>query len=156
MVGFDGYKKIKGTKIHAAVAEGSLPIAVAIGSGREHKGRKLIPLMESISIKTEHKGRPSKRPDEVYADSKYDMPLVKIYLDGKHVKAKTPSRSKKRRGRPREFDKASYIGVRYKVDRFFGRLENFKRIAMRYERRAKVFLGVIYIACIMILWRILK
>ena len=129
---------------------------MAIGSGREHEGRKLIPLMESISIKTEQKGRPRKRPDEVYADSKYDMPLVKIYLDKKHVKAKIPSRSKKRRGRPRGFDKARYNGVRYNVERFFGWLENFKRITMRYEKRAKVFLSLIYIACIMILWRVLK
>jgi len=113
--------------------------------------------MESISIKTEQKGRPRKRPDEVYADSKYDMPLVKIYLDKKHVKAQIPSLSKKRRrGRPRGFDKARYNGVRYNVERFFGWLENFKRIAMRYERRAKVFLGLIYVACIMILWRVLK
>lgn len=38
LVGFDGHKKIKGTKIHAAVTRNSLPVAVAIGSAREHEG----------------------------------------------------------------------------------------------------------------------
>jgi hypothetical protein len=38
----------------------SLPVAVMIGSAREHEGRKLISLMESVG--TTGKGRPRKRP----------------------------------------------------------------------------------------------
>ena len=46
MIGFDGHKRIKVTKVHAAVTEESLPVAVMVGLAREHEGRKLIPLME--------------------------------------------------------------------------------------------------------------
>jgi len=61
----------------------SLPVTVIIGSGREHEGRKLIPLMESIRIRPgRRRGRPRKRPSVLHADTKYDMPLNRFYLDG--------------------------------------------------------------------------
>lgn len=40
LIGFDAHKKVNGTKIHAAVNEESAPIAVTIGKGSEHEGRK--------------------------------------------------------------------------------------------------------------------
>lgn len=50
----------------------SLPVAVAMGPGNAHEGRKLIPIMESIGIK-HGKGRPRKRPNVLYADTKYNI-----------------------------------------------------------------------------------
>lgn len=38
-VGFDGLKRVEETKVHAAVTEGSLPVVMRVGSGREHGGR---------------------------------------------------------------------------------------------------------------------
>ncbi len=96
LVGFDGHKRIKGTKVHAVVTEQSLPVAVAIGSGREHEGRKLIPIIESISVKGE-RGRPRKRPRTLFADTKYDMPLNRFYLDGKRIRSQTPDHPNKNR-----------------------------------------------------------
>ncbi|MEM4312393.1 MAG: hypothetical protein QXX95_08400 [Nitrososphaerales archaeon] len=78
-------KRIKGTKIHAVVTELSLPVNVSIGSGREHEGRKLIPVMESISIKYGRRGRPRKRPQVLYADTKYNMPINRFYLKRKQI-----------------------------------------------------------------------
>lgn len=131
-----------------------------IGSAREHEGRKLIPLMESISIKPEGtQGRPRKRPKTVYADTKYAMPLNRFYLDKKHVRSQIPdlpNKTRKRPGRPRVFDRATYHGIRYNVERFFSWLENFKKIAVRYERIPQMFLALIYIVCILVLWRVLK
>ena len=114
--------------------------------------------MESVNIKPESsKGRPRKRPKTVYADTKYGTPLVRFYLDGKQIKSQIPSTVKKRRvGRPRDFDKQAYNKVRYSVERSFSWLKNFKKLAVRYERGASVFLGLIQIACVMILWRVLK
>jgi Transposase DDE domain len=56
MIGYDGHKGIKGTKVHAVVTHDSLPIAIAIGRGNEHEGRKLIPLLNSISIRKAWQG----------------------------------------------------------------------------------------------------
>ena len=127
-----------------------------ISSARIHEGSKLIPLMESISIMTGR--RPRKRPRTVYADTKYAMPLNRFYLDRRQIKSQIPDNptKMKRPGRPRGFDKETYHGVRYNVERFFGWIENYRKIAVRYERISRMFLALIYLACILILWRVLK
>ena len=131
-------------------------MTVAIGPGDEHESRKLISLMESIKIKSK-KGRPRKRPKKVYADTKYGTPLIRFYLDKKHIKSQIPSSTKKRRpGRPRIFDEATYKKTRSNIERFFGWLKNFKKLTLRYERLARVFLAFILVACFLILWRVLK
>ncbi len=50
MIGYDGHKKIEGTKIHAAVTEGSLPVTVMISAANIHEGTKLIPLIHEIHL----------------------------------------------------------------------------------------------------------
>jgi hypothetical protein len=81
----------------------SLPVAVVTGPANQHEGRKLIPVMESISVK-HGRGRPRRRPKVLYADTKYNMPLNKFYLDDKHVKSQMPDKpgKKKRAGRKTE------------------------------------------------------
>ncbi len=128
-----------------------------ISAANIHEGTKLIQLMESISIETGR--RPRKRPKTVYADTKYATPLNRFYLDGNQIRSQIPdppTKTKKRPGRPRRFDKERYHGVRYNVERFFGWLENYRKIAVRYERMPLTFLALIHLACIRILWRVLK
>lgn len=138
------------------VTRESLPVAVAIGSGREHEGRKLIPLMESIRIRLgRRRGRPRKRPKVLFADTKYDMPLNRFYLDGKRIKSQikeNPSR-KKRPGRPRLFDRGLYNSVRSMIERFFAWMKSFRRIIIRYDRLPSTYLGFVQLGCILILLR---
>ena len=94
LIGFDAHKKVNRTKIHAVVNEESAPIAVTIGKGSEHEGRKLIPLMKSISIR-HGKGRPRKNPRRVYGDTKYSMDLNRFYLDKRKIRSQIPSMAKK-------------------------------------------------------------
>ena len=130
---------------------------MAIGKGSEHEGRKMIALMRSISIVRYGKGRPRKNPKRVYADTKYSMVLIRFYLDKRKIRSQIPSMAKKRRsGRPRLLGRATYKKVRYTVERFFAWTENFGKLTVRYERLAVTFLGLIHIACIVILWRVLR
>lgn len=139
------------------VTRNSLPVAVAIGSAGEHEGRRLIPLMESISIKPEKRGRPRKRPNAVYADTKYSMPLNRFYLSKKRVDYQIPSTEKKRkRGRPKNLDRTTYHSVRYTIERFFGWMKAFRSIIIRYERLVATYFGFVHLACITLYLRILK
>jgi hypothetical protein len=130
-------------------------VAVTIGSGREHEGRKLIPIMESISIKQGKKGKPRKRPKILYADTKYNMPLNIFYLDGKRIKSQMPevSTKKRRRGRPRLLVKTLYNKVRSMIERFYSWMKVFRKIIIRYERLSSTYLGFVQLGCIMILLR---
>jgi len=42
---------------------------------------------------------------------------------------------------------------RWKVERLFAWLQNFRRIVVRYERVAENFLGMLHVACSLILLR---
>jgi transposase len=153
MIGYDGHHRKKGTKLHVCVTPASLPVSVAIGRGNEHESRRLIPLMEAISVEPP-RGRPRKRPERVHADTNYDTFLVRLYLQRRHVRANIPSRSKKKRpGRPRTFDKQALRKTRYTVERFFSWIKSFRRIDTRYDRLASSFMGFIHIACSLILMR---
>jgi transposase len=136
----------------------SLPIAVAMGPGNAHEGRRLIPVMESISVKGESRGRPRKRPLILYADTKYNMPLYKFYLDAKKIRSQMPEPSTKKKspGRPRTFDKSAYNHVRSMIERFNGWIKAFRRVAIRYDRLPQVYMGFVHLACIMVHLRILQ
>lgn len=136
----------------------SLPVAVVIGPGNAHEGRRLIPVMESISVKHDGRGRPRKRPKVLYADTKYNMPLNKFYLDGRNIRSQMPevSTKKRRQGRPRAFDKSAYNHVRSMIERFNGWIKAFRRVAIRYDRLPQVYMGFVHLACIMVYLRILQ
>jgi transposase len=138
------------------VTRDSLPVAVTIGSAREHEGRRLIPLMESIRI-ANATGRPRKRPETVYADTKYAMPLNRFYLAKKRIGYQIPSRERRMKpGRPKRLDRVMYHRVRYTVERFFAWVKAFRRIMIRYERVSAVYSGFVHLACITLHLRILK
>jgi len=42
---------------------------------------------------------------------------------------------------------------RYKVERLFASLQNFRRLVVRYEDHLENFLGVVHLGCILILLR---
>ena len=156
LVGFDGHKRIKGTKIHAIATKDSFPVAVTIGSAREHDDRKLIPLMESISVRREEKGRPKKRPKSLFGDSKYGMPLNIFYLVKKGVRAQIPKVGKRRPGRPRLLDKQDYRNTRSMIARFFSWIKALRRVVIRYDRLTSTYMGFVNLACIIIYLRILQ
>ncbi|MDG7016207.1 MAG: transposase [Nitrososphaerota archaeon] len=134
-----------------------LPVAVEMGQGNAHEGRKLPSIMESIGIR-HGVGRPRKRPKVLYADTKYNMPLNKFYLDGKHVRSQMPDPpgKKKRPGRPRAFDKQAYNRVRSMIERFNGWIKAFRRVATRFDRLPQVYMGFVHLACIMVHLRVLQ
>ena len=112
--------------------------------------------MQSIRVEHRGRGRPRKNPKRIYADTKYSMALNRFYLDKRKIVSQIPSREEKRTGRPRLFDRATYKKVRYTVERFFAWTENFRKLTIRYERLAETFSGLFHVACIMILWRVLR
>lgn len=153
-VGFDGHKRIKGSKIHATVTPSSLPVAIGLGPGDEHESRKLFPLLKSIRIRGTR--RPRCRSKRVYADTKYNTPLVMMYLAARSIAARIKERSNRKRrrpGRPRMFDNEAYSRIRSRVERFFAWMKSFRRIQIRYERLASTYHGFLQLGCVMILMR---
>jgi transposase len=58
------------------------------------------------------------------------------------------------RGRPKRFKQLDYK-FRRSVEKAFAWLTSFKRLALRYEIKEKSFIGLLYLASSLILWRVL-
>ncbi|MCZ2343875.1 MAG: IS5 family transposase [Bacteroidales bacterium] len=91
-----------------------------------------------------------RRPAAVIADKGYDSDDFVASLNAKGIEAVIPSR--KNRKEPRAYDKALYK-ERNKAERGFNLLKQYRRVATRYEKRSRNFLGMVLAASIIILPR---
>jgi len=83
------------------------------------------------------------------ADRGYDSDWFRDGLADRGIEPCIPSR--KNRRRPIDYDTRRYK-QRNRVERMFGRLKDWRRIATRYDRCAHTFMSAICIAATVIFW----
>ena len=100
----------------------------------------------------QRRGRPKTRPKEVVADKAYDKWLFREKLRWRGIHPCIPERrgKKPRPGPPVQLD--SYR-LRWHVERSYAWLQNFRRLAVRYERSARMFEAFVLVAFILICLR---
>jgi len=83
---------------------------------------------------------PDCRPEKAIADKGYDSEEIRESLKAEGMKPVIPVRSNavvKRR-----LDKAAYA-ERNRIERFIGKLKQFRRIATRYDKLAEAFMAFV-------------
>ena len=117
--------------------------------GRCHDVTRALAAVESIQI-----GCLRRRPRGLAADKGYDSRGFRKYLSMRGIRHSIPERKKAKRrpGRPPAYHR-DLSSNRWKVERFFAWLDNFRRLATRFERLCMMHLGFIQLACVMILLR---
>ena len=126
------------TKIHILVDALGNPIEFILTGGQEADVTQAGPLMEGHQA------------DAAIADTAYDSDAVVATAKRQGAEAVIPSR--KNRKVPRDYDKHLYK-ERKKVEWFISLLKQYRRVATRYEKTARNFLGFVHVASIMILLR---
>jgi transposase len=86
--------------------------------------------------------------EAIIADRGYDADWVIDLIERKGSEAVIPPRSH-RSAKPRAFDAALHR-ERYRVEFFFNRLKQFRRVATRYENTARNYLAMVHIGCLRI------
>jgi len=131
-----------------AVADRSgLPIAVCIESASPHEVTLVERTLDSSFLE--------ERPERLIGDKAYDSdPLDKRLAEERGIELIAPNIRRSNRktysqdGRPlRRYRR------RWKIERLFSWLYNFRRIVTRYEYHAVNFLGFVQLGCIVILLR---
>ncbi len=90
-------------------------------------------------------GRPRKRPEKLHADKGYDFGRCRRALRKRGIKARIA-----RRG----IDSSERLGRhRWVVERTLSWLNRFRRLKVRYERRADVHQAFLELGCALICWR---
>ena len=122
-----------------------LPVACGIASASPHE----VTLVEE----TIDNGFLEYAPDRLIGDKAYDSNgLDERLLEERGVELIAPHLSTRKRktqdGRP-----LRRYRHRWKVERLFAWLQNYRRLITRHERHAENFLGFVHLGCICILLR---
>ena len=87
--------------------------------------------------------------DVLIADRGYDSDWFRAALESRDIEPCIPGR--KGRKTPVEYDENRYR-QRNLIERMFGKLKDWRRIATRYDRCAHTFMSAICIAATVIFW----
>jgi transposase len=123
------------TKIHAASLDENMAVVIELTPGQASDCAQFDSLYEAL---------PEENVLEFAAlDKGYDTNAIRARLSLDGIEPVIPGRSN--RIEPIVYDKNKYTR-RNRVERFFNKLKQFRRIATRYEKHAFTFLAVIHIA----------
>lgn len=142
------------TKVHALVDGGVHPVALLLSPGQAGDNPRLVPLLDALA-------ESGYRPEHLLADKAYSHPSTRRELRRRRIRHTIPERCDQveyrkakgsRGGRPPKFDPDRYR-QRNAVERGFGRLEQWRGIATRYDKYARTYLGGVQLAVIVMLGR---
>lgn len=137
-------KRGKGTKIMAVADSHGLPVAVYVESATPHEVKLATSTLVQLIV--------SGAPQNLIGDNAYDSDNLGIELRQYGTKLIAPHRCN-RKNRTQDLRRMRRYRRRWKVERLFAWLQNFRRLVVRYERYAENFLGMLYLGCCIILLR---
>lgn len=130
------------TKLHFAADAHGNPIDFEITGGEVHDAKVATTIIEKIGS-----------PGHFIADKGYDAEPIRISARNAGMTPVIPKRSNSTKPNP-DFDPYLYK-LRHLVENLFARLKHFLSIATRFEKLARNFKAMLYIAC-SIIWINLK
>ncbi len=153
-IGYDGHKKIKGVKLGAAVNDSDLPISIFIAPANINDSKFYFPIMNGFEIKLSY-DKAITKPEVIIADGSFDTKEIREYNQRRGIKSVIPvnirNRKKKEVREDVDFDKELFKN-RSSIERFFSQIEAYRKIYPRHERREDSYLGLVQIACALIIW----
>ena len=130
-----------------AIADAAgFPVSAHIESASPHE----VKLVEA----TIDSGFTQYAPDKLVGDKAYDSDeLDQRLLNERNIEMVAPHRRGRKKRKTQDGRKLRAYRRRWKVERLFAWLQNFRRIVVRYEYHADNFLGMVQLGCAIILLR---
>ncbi len=123
-----------GTKRHLVVDGEGTPLGLTISGANRHDSRMLAPTLDAVPPVGGQRGRPRRRPHNLHADKGYDHRRCRRECRARGIVPRIA-----RRG----IDSSERLGRhRWKVERTLAWLAQFRRLAVRHDRRADVHLAL--------------
>lgn len=134
-----------GSKRHFLTDGRGTPLAITHTGANVHDSNKAVELVDSIPPIKRPRGRPRRRPDQLYADRAYDFDnKIRLPLKRRGIRTMIARRNE---------EHGSGLGVfRWCVEATAGWFMQFRRLRVRYEKRADIHEAFLIIGCILICW----
>ena len=122
------------TKVHALVDARGLPIRMVLTAGQTHDSQAAAELLEGLEADT-----------VVLADKGYDADWIRTRIEASGAAPNIPVTTNRKQ---RFCFSRSLYRDRNRIERFFCRMKQFRRIATRYEKLAANYLAMLKLAAI--------
>jgi transposase len=134
----------KGTKIIAVAAGNSLPLAISVQSASPAECQLVEEVLAGSFL--------DELPARLIGDKAYDSDALDQKLDQDYgIELIAPNRRK--RSKTQDGRKLRRYRKRWKIERLFAWLHNFRRLVTRWEYHIQNFLGFVHLACLHLLLR---
>ena len=139
-------KRGKGTKI-MAVADGSgLPLALSAFSAAPHEVTLVESTLDALLV--------DETPQRLIADKAYDSdPLDERLLDERNIELIAPHKSNRKKPKTQDGRKLRRYKRRWKIERLFAWLQNYRRILVRFDYKLCNYLGFVQLGAIFLILR---
>jgi transposase len=122
-----------GTKHHIVVDRSGVPLAADLSRANLNDCEMLAPMLDQLPAIKIRRGRPRSRPHKLHADKAYDHVFCRMICRVRGIRPRIA-----RRG----IEDSQRLGRhRWVVERTIAWLHRFRRLAVRYERRADIHRG---------------
>jgi transposase len=138
-------KRGKGTKIMALSDGSSVPLAIYTESASPHEVTLVGETLESGFLK--------EKPKRLVGDKAYDSDPLDETLEEQGIEMIASHRTNRKKRKTQDGRKLRRYKRRWKIERLFAWLQNFRRLVVRYEYKDENFLGMAQLGCIVILLR---
>ncbi len=139
-------KKGKGTKIMGLTDSFGLPVAIDATSASPHEVTLVDDTLDACFLEN--------IPEKVIGDRAYDSDkLDKRLAEERGIEMIAPHKNNRVKSATQDGRTLQRYRKRWKVERLFAWLQNFRRLVVRYEYHLKNFLAMVQLGCIVILLR---
>lgn len=138
-------KRGKGTKLMAVADRHGFPIAVCTASASPHE----VTLVERVI----HTRFVEPVPERLIGDKAYDSDPLDEHLAQQGITMIAPHRKNRKKPKTQDGRALRRYKRRWKIERLFAWLGNFRRLVVRYERSIANYTGFVHLGCILILLR---
>jgi transposase len=122
-----------------------VPLAVALSAANRNDVTELIGLVDAVPPVRGRRGRPRRRPRRLLADRAYHSRRHRRELRRRGIAARI--------GRPKQGHGSGLGRERWVVERTISWLHQYRRLRVRYERRADIHEAFLRIACSLICFK---
>lgn len=135
-------KRGKGTKL-MAVADGSgIPLAVHATSASPHEVTLVLDTLKERFLR--------QRPRRLIGDRAYDSDPLDHALAQQNIELISPHKFNRKKPPTQDGRVLRRYCRRWKIERLFAWLQNYRRVLVRYEYHLDNFLGFVHLACMLI------